>query len=89
MEAWREAFKDDTGLLFYVLCAVGLGDVDVDFGSGFDGVQLDLLDFGLRAFGVGGALFGQLRSTGANSSVGVVDVVEEDLLGVMAGCRDP
>lgn len=61
----------------------------MDFGARFYGVKLDLLDFGLGAFGVGGAFFSQFRSTGTDSSVGVVDVVEEDFLGVVAGCRDP
>lgn len=68
---------------------MGLGDVDVDFRAGFDGVQLDLLDFGLGAFGIGGALLGEFGGAGPDTGVGVVDVVEEDLLGVVAGCRDP
>ena len=61
----------------------------MDFGSGFHGVQLDLLDFGLGAFGIGGTLFGQFRSTGTDSSIGIVDVIEEDFLSVMARCSDP
>ena len=61
----------------------------MDFGSGVNGVQLDLFDFGLRGFGIGGALFGQFGGSGANASVGVVDVVEENFLGVVPGCRDP
>lgn len=60
----------------------------MDFRAGFHGVQLDLLDFGLGAFGVGGALFGQFGGAGSDTCVGTVDVVEEDLLGVVAGCGD-
>ena len=52
-------------------------------------MQLDLLDFGLRASWISGTLFDQLCSAGTNTSVGVVDVVEEDFLGVVARCRDP
>ncbi len=51
-------------------------------------MQLDLLDFGLGAFGIGGTLFGQFRGAGADASVGVVDVVDEDFLGIMARCGD-
>lgn len=59
------------------------------FGSGLYCMQLDLLDFGLCAFWISGALFDQFRSAVADTSVGVVDVVEEDFLGVVARCRDP
>ena len=61
----------------------------MDLRARFHGVQLDLLDFGLGAFGVGGALFGQFGGAGTDAGVGVVDVVEEDFLGVVAGCGDP
>lgn len=61
----------------------------MDLRARFHGVQLDLLDFGLGAFGVGGALLGQFGGAGADAGVGVVDVVEEDFLGVVAGCGDP
>lgn len=61
----------------------------MDFGSGFHGMQLDLFDFGLGGFGIGGALFDQFRSAGSDTSVCVVDIVKEDFLGIVAGCRDP
>ena len=61
----------------------------MDLRARFHGVQLDLLDFGLGAFGVGGALFDQFRGAGADAGVSVVDVVEEDFLGVVARCGDP
>ena len=60
----------------------------MDLRARFHGVQLDLLDFGLGAFRVGGALFGQLGGAGTDAGVGVVDVIDEDLLGVVAGCGD-
>ena len=51
-------------------------------------MELDLLDFGFGAFGVGGALLGQFGGAGADAGVGAFDVVDEDLLGVVAGGGD-
>ena len=60
----------------------------MDFRAWFDGVELDLLNFLLGAFGVRGALFGEFGGSGANAGVGVVDVVVEYFVGVVAWGRD-
>lgn len=53
----------------------------MNLGAGFDSVQLDLLD----VLGLGGAFAGQFGGAGADAGVGGIDVVVEDLLGVVAG----
>ena len=59
----------------------------MNFRTWFDGVELDLLDFLLGAFRVCGALFREFGGAGTDAGVGVVDVVVEDFVGVVAwGC---
>ena len=54
----------------------------MDFCVGVYSVELDLLD--LCGFGVCGALGGEVGGAGSDAVVGVVDVVEEDFLGLVA-----
>ena len=61
----------------------------MDLGAGFDGVELDLLDTGIGGGGfVGGALVDEFGSAGFDTCVGCVDIVKEDLAGLVAGGCD-
>ena len=47
-------------------------------------MELDLFDFLLGGFGVGGTFFGEFGGAVADAGVGRIDVVLEDFLGVVA-----
>ena len=54
----------------------------MDFGTGFDCVELDLFD-AFIGFGVRGAFFEDFSYAGFYAGIGGIDVVEKDFLGLV------